>query len=255
MNQIILWKDMTLFWGSNPKAVSEHRHPSIQLVLAAQNSFSSKNKNGEWIEKTGLLIAPNYFHECNAKNIQILSIDIEPESALGEWILKHLLNDHKIINFPPESKEGFNFKELSHNFKNKEWNKIRVIIENSFLYQQTYDPSQKDDRIENVLNFISQNINKPINTKKLTEVAFLSESRLLHLFKKNMGLPIRNYILWFRLKIVITQIMKGKSLTKSAYEAGFSDQAHMTRTCVNMIGVPPSTFSKNSKFIQVSYPL
>lgn len=246
---------MTLFWGSNPKAVSEHRHPSIQLVLAAQNSFSSKNKNGEWIEKTGLLIAPNYFHECNAKNIQILSIDIEPESALGEWILKHLLNDHKIINFPPESKEGFNFKELSHNFKNKEWNKIRVIIENSFLYQQTYDPSQKDDRIENVLNFISQNINKPINTKKLTEVAFLSESRLLHLFKKNMGLPIRNYILWFRLKIVITQIMKGKSLTKSAYEAGFSDQAHMTRTCVNMIGVPPSTFSKNSKFIQVSYPL
>ena len=123
------------------------------------------------------------------------------------------------------------------------------------MYQQTYKPSQKNDRIENVLNFISQNVNKPITTKKLSEVAFLSESRLLHLFKENMGLPIRNYILWFRLKVVVKQILKGNSLTKSAYEAGFSDQAHMTRTCVNMIGVAPSTISKNSKFIQVSYPL
>ncbi len=255
MNQVILWKDMTLFWGSNPKAVSEHRHPTIQLVLAAQNSFSSKNKNGDWVEKTALLIAPNYFHECNAKNVHILSIDIDPESALGEWILQHQLNGQKIIDFPPESKEGFNFEELSHKFENKKWNEIRAIIESYFLYQQTYETSQKDDRIENVINFISQNINKPITTKKLTEVAFLSESRLLHLFKEKMGLPIRNYILWFRLKIVITQIMEGNSLTKSAYEAGFSDQAHMTRTCVNIIGVSPSTFSKNSKFIQVSYPI
>ena len=166
MNQIVLWKDMTLFWGSNSKAISEHRHPSIQLVLAVQNSFSSKNINGEWVEKTGLLITPNYFHECDAKNIQILSIDIEPESALGEWILKHQLSGQKIIDFPLEPKEGFNFEELSLYFENKEWNKIRAIIENSFLYQHSYDPSQKDDRIENVLNFISNNINKPINTKK-----------------------------------------------------------------------------------------
>ena len=246
---------MTLFWGSNPKAVSEHRHPSIQLVLATQNSFSSKDENGEWVAKTGVLIAPNYFHECDAKNVHIFSLDIDPESALGEWILRHQLKREKIIDFTPGLKDGFNFEELSHNFENKKWNKIRGVIENSFLYQQTYKPSQKDDRIENVLNFISQNINKSITTKKLSEVAFLSESRLLHLFKENMGLPIRNYILWFRLKVVVKQILKGNSLTKAAYEAGFSDQAHMTRAFVNMIGVTPSTISKNSKFIQVSYPL
>lgn len=244
---------MTLFWGSNPKAISEHHHPTIQLVLATQNSFSSKNKDGDWVEKTGLLITPNYFHECNAKNVHIFSLDIDPESALGEWILKHQLNGQKVIDFSPESKESFFFEDLSRKIENKEWNEIRTIIERFFLFQQTYESSQKDDRIENVLNFISQNINKSITTKKLAEVAFLSESRLLHLFKEKMGLPIRNYILWFKLKIVITQISEGNSLTKSAYEAGFSDQAHMTRTCVNMIGVSPSTFSKNSKFVQVSY--
>jgi len=91
-----------------------------------------------------------------------------------------------------------------------------------------------------------------IDTKTLMEIAHLSESRMLHLFKEKMGLPIRNYILWFRLKTVLLQILDGKSLTEAAYSAGFSDQAHMTRTCVKMLGIPPSQIIKNSKFVQVS---
>ncbi|MEQ8945965.1 MAG: AraC family transcriptional regulator [Balneola sp.] len=245
---------MTLFWGRNPQAVSEHRHPTIQLVLATQSTFTSKSNNGDWEEKTGLLITPNYFHECNANNVHIFSLDIDPESALGEWILKHQLEHQKIIDFPTDTTTDFNFDEISDQIENNQWHEIRKVIENAFLFKRSYEPSQKDDRIEKVINFISQNSDKPITTKRLSEVAMLSESRLLHLFKENMGLPIRNYILWYRLKIVITQIMKGKTLTQSAYEAGFSDQAHMTRTCVKMVGVPPSTLSKNSKFIQVSYP-
>lgn len=242
---------MIFFWGSNPKAVSEHRHPAIQLVLATQNSFSSKNENGEWVEKEGLLIAPNYFHECNAQNIHILTINIDPESILGEWVITHYLNEKKIIDFPSTSIE---FEKISHKLENQQWEDIRVIIEDIFLFQKAYKPSQKDERIEKVLNFISKNIDNSITTKHLTEVALLSESRLLHLFKEKMGLPIRNYILWIRLKIVITQILEGQSLTKAAFEAGFSDQAHMTRTFIKMIGIAPSTFSKNSKFIQVSFP-
>lgn len=255
MNQITIWKDMTVFWGSNPKAVTEHRHPTIQLVLASQDSFSSKNKKGEWEEKKGLLISPNYFHECNAKSVHIFSIDIDPESVLGEWILNNQLKNQKIIDFPLSSKEEINFEDLSYKFRTKKWDEIRTTIENLFSFKYIHEPSKKDDRIQSVLDFISRNIDKTITTKDLTEVAYLSESRLLHLFKESMGLPIRNYILWYRLKIVLTQIMEGNTLTKAAFEAGFSDQAHMTRTCVNMLGVSPSTFSKNSKFIQVSYPL
>ena len=254
MNQIILWKDMTLFWGSNPKAVTEHRHPTIQMVLATQNSFKSKNSAGEWIDKTGLLIAPNHAHQCDATNVHILSLDIDPESALGEWILTHQLDGKQIIDFPPNSIQSFHYQELAQKIDNKKWSEIRSLIENAVHYQPSFQPSEKDRRIEDVLDFIAQNINTTITTKTLTDVAHLSESRLLHLFKEHMGLPIRNYILWYRLKIVMNHIMEGQSLTTAAHNAGFSDQAHMTRTFSNMIGVSPSTFSKNSKFVQVSYP-
>jgi len=86
-------------------------------------------------------------------------------------------------------------------------------------------------------------------------VSYLSESRLLHLFKQEIGLPIRNYILWHRLQLAFKELSKGHSLTEVAYLTGFSDQSHLTRTFVKTIGATPSSLLKNSKFIQVSFPL
>lgn len=251
MNQVILWKDMILFWGSNDQEITEHKHPSVQLVLAVKRSFTTKNQNGDWEDKQGLLIAPNYFHECNAKNIPILTVDIDPESILGEWVVKHHLKEKKVIDFNPNP---IDFNIVSQKLENQDWNGLRGIVENIFSFQNNYEPFFKDDKIERVLNFIAQNIHETITTKKLAEVAFLSESRLLHLFKEKMGLPIRNYILWLRIRLVVNLLTKGHSLTDVAYQAGFSDQAHMSRTFKKVIGISPSTFSKNSKFIQVSFP-
>jgi AraC-like DNA-binding protein len=83
---------------------------------------------------------------------------------------------------------------------------------------------------------------------------FLSESRLLHLFKEQIGLPIRNYILWIRLKKVVELIANGESLTYAAHEAGFSDSAHLSKIFLKSIGINPSFLIKNSKFIQVFVP-
>jgi hypothetical protein len=65
MNQIVIWNDLRLFYGSNPRAVTEHSHPIVQFVLATEDQFLSKDDTGGWTKKRGLLIAPNYFHECD----------------------------------------------------------------------------------------------------------------------------------------------------------------------------------------------
>ena len=254
MNQFILWNDLRLFWGSNTRPIARHSHPVVQLVLATKGHFLSKSRKGEWVEKTGLLIAPNYQHECDARNIPLLSIDIDPESDLGEWILVNQLAERQVIDFSLGNQGQATFQTITEHLSNENWPAVRRSIEQIFRFQLPESRGKKDDRIESVLTFIAEHINQPIDTKMLTAVAFLSESRLLHLFKEKMGLPIRSYILWYRLKIVLELIMEGYSLTQAAYQAGFADQAHLTRTCVKMLGVPPSAISKNSKFVQVSFP-
>lgn len=253
MNHLIFWNDLILFIGSNPRAVREHSHPVVQFVMATEGFFLSKI-NEDWIEKKAMLISPNHHHECDAQNIPITSMDIDPDSSLGEWIMEHQLKNKTVLSYHQEDLSLLNINNLLTHLENKNWEALRKLIEAFFGYRPHNLSSEKDDRIKNVLNYISANIENHISTKDLMSVTHLSESRLLHLFKEQMGLPIRNYILWFRLKIVLQQIITGKSLTEAAHFAGFSDQAHMTRTCVKMIGVPPSLISKNSKFIQVNFP-
>ncbi|MFC2176442.1 helix-turn-helix domain-containing protein [Bacteroidota bacterium] len=254
MNQLVLWSDMVLFMGSNPRAISEHSHPVIQLVMATKGSFLSKNENGEWIKQKGLLVTPNHFHECDAANVPILTIAIDPESTIGEQVLSNQLNGTSVLAYPSELLGQLNADELAACLNEEDWASARQMIEQIFKCSSPVDPIKKDDRIQRIMAFIEANIDSEITTQSLMDVAHLSESRLLHLFKKHVGLPIRNYLLWYRLQVALKHVISGQSLTTAAYEAGFSDQAHMTRTCVKMLGIPPSTITKNSKFIQVSFP-
>jgi AraC-like DNA-binding protein len=73
----------------------------------------------------------------------------------------------------------------------------------------------------------------------------LSTSRLTHLFTNQVGIPLRRYVLWLRLRIAITRVRAGDDLTEAAHAAGFADSAHLTRTCREMFGLPPSLLSRH----------
>jgi AraC-like DNA-binding protein len=133
------------------------------------------------------------------------------------------------------------------------FNHLYAHIENIFSIKYEHQYKTKDERIDLVKRYIHDNIHEILSTDQLTNISFLSESRLLHLFKEVMGLPFRNYILWYRLKVALKHLIREGTLTEAAHIAGFSDQSHFTRTCQKMIGVPPSIITKNSKFVQVFF--
>ncbi len=253
MNQLIIHNSFSFFLGTNAVPVRTHGHPSIQFVISTSQPFKSKNAKGEWEEKRGLLISPNLVHECDAQHIEIISIDIDPESALGEWVLGNFLSTHKIVEYPSDKIPALSLGLLSDYIENRRWEDLINYVFNYFNFKPTASKSERDTRIARVLSNIKEEIHSEITTSGLAEVAHLSESRLLHLFKDTVGLPIRNYILWLRLKVAFLAVMEGQSLTEAAYSAGFFDQAHMTKTFVKMMGVSPSTILKNSKFVQVSF--
>ena len=256
MNHIILWKEISLFIGINNKTVAEHQHPMIQLIVGMNDTFLWKDEEDNWVSKKALLVAPNHRHECNATGKTVLIIGIDPESKFGQFVHKQYLHTVAIIDFPSVNLEKMDLEVIHNCIKENQWKGLHRIIHELFNYNSTIALiNRKDERIQKVLDFIVQNIHTPITTQLLMQVSLLSESRLLHLFKQEMGLPVRNYILWLRLRLVFQELMKGNSLTKAAYSSGFADQAHLTRTFVKVIGVTPSTLVKNSKFIQVSFPL
>ena len=255
MNHIIIWKDIRLFRGSNNRTVIEHKHPVIQFVVASNGEFMTRvQQTNKWIKKKGLLIKPNHPHQCDATNVPIISMDIEPDSAFGTAILANSFDNGPILDYPSENFKKIDFKNIDCLIKAQHWNDVYNYLKDIFLLPNIQQVKNRDKRIDSVVVYIHENIQETLSTEKLMQVAYLSESRMLHMFKEQLGLPIRNYILWYRLKVAFEKAMKGSSLTSAAHMAGFSDQAHFTRTCTKMIGIPPSIITKNSKFVQVSFP-
>ena len=69
--------------------------------------------------------------------------------------------------------------------------------------------------------------------------AFVTE-RLQHLFRDQVGVPIRRYLLWHRYLTALSLLADGASVTRAAHAAGFADSAHLTRTAVRMNGFTPT---------------
>ena len=76
----------------------------------------------------------------------------------------------------------------------------------------------------------------------------LSASRLTHLFTEQVGIPLRRYVLWSRLRIAITRVQAGDDLTGAAHGAGFADSTHLTRTTRDIFGLPPSVLSRHESW-------
>lgn len=108
-----------------------------------------------------------------------------------------------------------------------------------------------DARIAALLDRLRALPEKRVTLRKLAEEAGLSESRLTHLFKQQTGVPIRRYLLWLRLNDAMDKAMAGATLTEAAHMAGFSDSAHLSRTCQEMFGINPFAVVRYSQFVQV----
>ena len=255
MNQYIIWHDLLLFRGALSKNISEHKHPVVQIIISKEKPFLHKNALGEWEERRSLIVAPHQKHECDASNISILTLTIDPESTFGEMLMANQLKEELIRSLTNEELQHFDFNRLDNMLENEDFESIYLYCKEQFGVGEQTILNPKDERVDLIKQYIKDHLDRIITTRELCDLTFLSESRLLHLFKEQMGLPIRNYILWVRLKEAISLILKGdQNLTQIAYNAGFSDSSHMTKTFTNVLGINPAEIIKNSKFIQVLTP-
>lgn len=95
-------------------------------------------------------------------------------------------------------------------------------------------------RLANVVEYVNAWPLEAANHASLARRASLSPSRFAHLFREQTGLPVRNYLLWRRLIVALECLRQGKSITTAAHEAGFTDGAHLSRSCRRVLGSTPA---------------
>lgn len=131
----------------------------------------------------------------------------------------------------------------SLDFKPDDAERLKRVMDQ--LLAQLTDPTQAalplDDRIAEVVTYIDELEEKRVAAGDLAEQIALSESRFLHLFKEEMKMTVRKYLLWRRTADAARLVVEGKSITDSAHATGFTDSAHLARTFKQMFGITLST--------------
>jgi AraC-like DNA-binding protein len=247
---LYFWNGLALFLGELTDA-SEHRHNAIQLSIGLTQSFKLQTSDREKAYQA-VITAPNSPHRFIGYGGKQAILLIEPETRLGQSILQKYLQNHSISEIAYDDFK-MSLNELRNHLPAENKCKEAKLLCNSVLntlLEAPVLPKPIDPRIEKALSLIERSQHQKISSKTIAQQIYLSESRFIHLFSEQMGIPLRRYLLWLRLIQGIKVALEGVSLTSAAHEVGFADSAHFSRTFKEMFGLTPSELFKNSKFVQ-----
>ncbi|UCS95542.1 AraC family transcriptional regulator [Echinicola marina] len=219
-------KGYALFSKSNYQT-KKHTHYAIEVVRCTKGFFNIATTS-EHTNIKSVIIPPNLPHSFNCLKAECDLLFVDPLSDMGKYVMESFnLASHKDVIINPT--------ELNQFLNNGTFN-IASILNSS----ETYPRKSLDDRILKCIDAINSLITESkITITQLSEVSLLSESRLAHLFKEQLGISVHQCILWKKLCLAMLKSREGYTLTESAHYVGFSDSSHFNKVFYKMFGINP----------------
>ncbi|MBX7174331.1 MAG: AraC family transcriptional regulator [Pyrinomonadaceae bacterium] len=96
--------------------------------------------------------------------------------------------------------------------------------------------------VSRVKSYIEENYLDNITLAEISAFAYMSQFHLIRVFKKHTGLSPYAYLEQIRINRAKELLLKGESIIQTAYELGFTDQSHFTKTFKRFTGTTPGLY-------------
>lgn len=242
------------FWSSDHILISKdynspmlHSHLAKHLIFSINNKFECKIENNIFFCK-GVCIDSNIPHTVNYDGDDLLVFLFDETSNMARELEKKYLKGFHFCMLKEElSLKVVNlWKNNSEDPKkmNEEILSACNIKSNTLL--------KYDDRVCKILDCISKMEGIYENTISiLCNMVCLSRSRVSHLFKKQVGVSLSNYLIFEKMRKAYTYIAEGENITTASIKAGFCSSSHFSNVCKKMFGLSFSDFIKSVEFKEI----
>lgn len=126
---------------------------------------------------------------------------------------------------------------------------LRNIKQSSFYEVEA--TSDNDERITKLLSYINEHIGEPhlLKVDQLAKTFLLSPTYLSEFFRKKVNMPLREYIIKAKLKLVEIRLLNSNyTLTEIANELSFTDVSHLSKTFKKYTGMSIRDFKKQGEY-------
>lgn len=248
-----VWDGGFFALGRARGVVPPHAHHAIQIVLALDGEVAVCDQDERWRAGRGIIIGPDVEHSYDSRGALGAMLFVDPESTEGIWLGSSLGQE---ITLVPERRVMACVEQLRR-FQESPLESLELgaLIRHCVQSLSAGAPPARriDPRVTKVLRQIQQSDDLRISLEAAAAAAFLSPSRFAHLFKQQLGLPFRRYLLWRKLTRAMLVIGQEGTATAAAHAADFADAAHLTRTFCQMFGIPPSVMLRG-RFFEIPSP-
>ena len=226
---------------------SEYRTPDIHKHLAAHIVFGIKDDltcvvGEDAFKCRGAFIASDVEHTIYAETGDMLLFLLDTTSKMARVVEENYLhgNSFSLIDTAMVKSMADIWEKCAGNLKEAD----RILLETCGVKKDITPVA--DERIQMVLSSLESSDTIPADImSRLCSVACLSESRLSHLFKEQMGIALGRYLVLEKMKKGYVHYRRTGNITEAAMNAGFDSPSHFAATCKRMFGISFSEFIKS----------
>ena len=237
----------------NPDSFSAHSHNLYEILYVLEGDASHIIEDKKYKLKSGDLIItrPQKHHRIqmdSSRNYNRHNILFD-HKALGINV-KLLPDGLDVVNVKPNSIIDGIFKKLDYyaeNFSEDNFIDVARLLVQEIIYNIALVEKQDDGglsvinpHLSKALAYIKENLFTVKSIPEVAQAVFVTESYLFRIFKKELFMSPKKYILEKRLLYAQNQLKKGKKPTTVATSCGFEDYTGFYRNYISFFGKPPS---------------
>ncbi|MCR5177897.1 MAG: helix-turn-helix transcriptional regulator [Lachnospiraceae bacterium] len=226
---------------------SEYRTPDLHKHLAAHMVFGIKGEltcvvGEDTFQCRGAFISSDVEHTIYAETGDMLLFLLDTTSEMARAVEESFLRgrDFSLIDTATVDLMADIWEKCAGDLK-----EVDRRMPEACGIEKGIKPAA-DERIQRVLSFLESRDTIPSDImEQLCGEACLSESRLSHLFKEQMGIALGRYLVLEKMKKGYLHYCSTKNITEAALNAGFDSPSHFAATCKRMFGISFSEFIKS----------
>lgn len=210
-------------------ATKRHAHHATQIMIAPQGVDIEDGANGR-VRAYAAVIPPRMRHGHSASaHAAFMLLD-------GDEVASRELSRNAAPRCETWVHEKLNVTIPSDPTAEQARGIIAAIFSALDLREQ---PAPRHPAARRMCTYLD-GVEDDVDLASLSQRAGLSPRQMRHAFARDVGLPMRAYMRWKRLRRAIAAVEEGANLSAAAVAAGFADSAHLSRVFREHFGMAPS---------------